>query len=44
MTPYKATVASETLEGMFLVNNSPNTQHRAPKPFPFRPPSGSKME
>ncbi len=26
------TVASETLEGMFLVNNSPNTQRRAPKP------------
>ncbi len=27
------TVAIETLEGMFLVNNSPNTQHRAPKPL-----------
>ena len=26
------TVASEILEGMFLVNNSPNTQCRAPKP------------
>ena len=26
------TVASETLEGMFWVNNSPNTQHIAPKP------------
>ena len=25
------TVASETLEGMFLVNNSPNTQCRATK-------------
>ncbi len=25
----KFTVASETLEGMFLVNNSPNTQHMA---------------
>ena len=31
-TPYRLTVASETLEGMFLVNTSPNTQRRAPKP------------
>ena len=29
------TVASETLEGMFLVNNSPNTQCRALKPYLF---------
>ncbi len=27
-----STVASDTLEGMFLVNNSPNTQHRTSKP------------
>ena len=27
------TVASETLEGMFLVNNLPNTQRRTPKPL-----------
>ena len=32
VSPLVATVASETLEGMFLANNSPNTQHRAPKP------------
>ncbi len=42
------TVASETLEGVFLLNNSMNIHHRTPKPSamseqskkPTRPPVG----
>ncbi len=33
----RTTVASETLEGMFLVNNSLNTQCRALKPLAMDP-------